>query len=96
MIWFQYPEVLLLAVPVGLPTGGGGALAGPRLNLGGKGLDVIVVTDRSRSMSAAAQKNVVELIHELEHNRKSGDRVACRMRSRRRSTLSTSIGRPAF
>src|SRR5580704_12749756 len=94
MIWFQYPEVLLLAIPLGIAytrlsraTGVTAglriailavlviALAGPRLNLGGKGIDVIVVADRSRSMPAAAQDNVLALIHDLERNRKAGDRV---------------------
>lgn len=95
MFWFQYPEVLLLAIPVALAYRQWGrasgvtgwlrvailaalvaALAGPRMNLGGKGIDVIVVADRSRSMPAAAQNNVLELIHNVERNRKSGDRVA--------------------
>jgi Mg-chelatase subunit ChlD/uncharacterized membrane protein len=94
MIWFQYPEVLLLAIPVGIAyrqlsraTGVTAglriailaalvvALAGPRVDLGGKGIDVIVVADRSRSMPASAQDNVLALIHDLERNRKPGDRV---------------------
>ncbi|HEV8070670.1 MAG TPA: vWA domain-containing protein [Planctomycetaceae bacterium] len=94
MIWFQYPEVLLLAIPVGIAytrlsratgvTAGlriallvalVAALAGPRLDLGGKGIDVIVVADRSRSMPPAAQDGVLALIHDLERNRKAGDRV---------------------
>ncbi len=94
MIWLQYPEVLLLAIPVGIAYWRWGrargttgivrvvmlaallaALAGPRVNLGGKGIDVVVVADRSRSMSPAANENVLELIHELERNRKAGDRV---------------------
>jgi Mg-chelatase subunit ChlD len=94
MIWFQYPEVLLLAIPVGIAytrlsrasgvTAGLRiallaalvlALAGPRLDLGGKGIDVIVVADRSRSMPASAQDSVLALIHDLERNRKPGDRV---------------------
>ncbi len=67
MIWFQYPEVLLLAIPVGIAytrlSRAKGvtawlriallavlvvALAGPRVDIGGKGIDVIVVADRSR------------------------------------------------
>jgi Mg-chelatase subunit ChlD len=94
MIWFQYPEVLLLAIPVWIAytrlsraTGVTAwlrvallaslvaALAGPRLDLGGKGIDVIVVADRSRSMSVSAQDNVLALIHDLERNRKPGDRI---------------------
>ncbi len=51
------------------------ALAGPLYNLGGKGVDVIVVADRSRSMSEQALANVAELIHNLDRNRGDGDRV---------------------
>lgn len=51
------------------------ALAGPLYNLGGKGIDVIVVADRSRSISQQAQKNIAELIHNLDRNRSRGDRV---------------------
>ena len=51
------------------------AFAGPLYNLGGKGIDVIVVADRSRSMSEQALSNVVELIHNLDRNRSRGDRV---------------------
>ena len=88
MIWFQYPEVLLLAIPIGiaytrLSRAKGAtawlriallavlvaALAGPRLDLGGKGIDIIVAADRSRSMPPAAQDNVLALIHDLERNR---------------------------
>jgi Mg-chelatase subunit ChlD len=94
MMWFQYPELLLWAIPAGIAytrlnraTGVTAglriallvtlvlALAGPRLNLGGKGIDVIVVADRSRSMPAAAQDSVLALIHDLERNRHPGDRV---------------------
>ncbi len=51
------------------------ALTGPEVNLGGEGLDVIVVVDRSRSMTDAAGKNAVELIENLDRNRGAGDRV---------------------
>ena len=51
------------------------ALTGPEVNLGGEGLDVIVVVDRSRSMTDAAGKNAVELIENLDRNRGPGDRV---------------------
>jgi Mg-chelatase subunit ChlD/uncharacterized membrane protein len=95
MIWFQYPEVLLLAIPVGIAYARlsraigvtawlriallaalVAALAGPRLDLGGKGIDVVVIADRSRSMPASAQDSALALIHDLERNRKPGDRVA--------------------
>ncbi|WP_339741869.1 VWA domain-containing protein [uncultured Rubinisphaera sp.] len=52
------------------------AVAGPLYNLGGEGLDVIVVADRSRSMSPESQRSVVELLNNLERNRSHGDRVA--------------------
>src|SRR5688572_24367378 len=51
------------------------ALTGPEINLGGEGLDVIVVVDRSKSMQDAAGANAVELIENLEKNRGPGDRV---------------------
>ncbi len=51
------------------------ALTGPEINLGGEGLDVIVVVDRSKSMQDAAGANAVELIENLERNRGTGDRV---------------------
>lgn len=49
------------------------ALTGPEWNLGGQGIDVVIIADRSRSMPAAA--NVAELIQNLEHNRGPGDRI---------------------
>ena len=51
------------------------ALTGPEINLGGEGLDVIVVVDRSRSMDDADGANAVELIENLDQNRGPGDRV---------------------
>lgn len=51
-------------------------LAGPRWNIGGKGVDVIVVVDRSRSLPKRADKDVVELIDALRDQRAPGDRVA--------------------
>ncbi len=51
------------------------ALAGPLYNLGGRGIDLIIVADRSRSMSEQALGNVAELIHNLDRNRNRGDRV---------------------
>ncbi|HTI49306.1 MAG TPA: vWA domain-containing protein, partial [Planctomycetaceae bacterium] len=51
------------------------ALAGPEVNLGGKGIDVIVVADRSRSLPAEAERRIRELIRNLEANRRTGDRV---------------------
>lgn len=51
------------------------ALAGPLYNLGGEGVDVIVVADRSRSLSPAVHDNIRELINNLDRNRGRGDRV---------------------
>ncbi|MCC7424616.1 MAG: VWA domain-containing protein [Planctomycetaceae bacterium] len=51
------------------------ALTGPEINIGGRGIDVIVVADRSRSLPQAAQDNIKELIQNLENNRRGGNRV---------------------
>src|SRR5262245_26347999 len=51
------------------------ALAGPEITLGGQGIDVIVVVDRSRSRPAGAEERIRELVHNLQGNRRRGDRV---------------------
>jgi hypothetical protein len=51
------------------------AATGPELNVGGKGIDVIVVADRSRSLPAGADANIRELMHNLAENRAPGDRL---------------------
>lgn len=51
------------------------ALTGPEINIGGRGIDVIVVADRSRSLPQASQDNIKELIQNLENNRRGGNRV---------------------
>ncbi|MEX0717358.1 MAG: VWA domain-containing protein, partial [Planctomycetaceae bacterium] len=51
------------------------ALTGPEIDVGGKGIDIVVVADRSRSMPPEAQENVKELIDNLDRNRGLGDRV---------------------
>lgn len=51
------------------------ALTGPEWDLGGQGIDIIVVADRSKSMPAGADASVKELINNLENNRRRGDRV---------------------
>lgn len=51
------------------------AIAAPELRTGGRGTDVIVVADRSRSITPAAAGNVRELIANLDRNRGVGDRV---------------------
>ena len=95
MIHLQYPELLLLAIPLWMvfrswcrangPTGWLRlgilvvllvALSGPRLNVSGRGIDVVVVVDRSRSMPAGSPERTRELIHNLESSRSSGDRLA--------------------
>lgn len=52
------------------------ALAGPEVNLGGKGIDIVVVADRSRSMPPESEERIKELVLNLQHNRRPGDRVA--------------------
>lgn len=94
MIQFQYPELFLLAIPLGLAYRRWGlargitgalrvtlllllliAVTGPRWNLGGEGIDIVVVADRSRSLPTKADESIRALIRDLEKNRKSGDRV---------------------
>ncbi len=52
------------------------ALCGPEWNFGGRGIDIIVVADRSRSMPEKSDERIMELIKNLENNRGSGDRLA--------------------
>lgn len=51
------------------------ALTGPRWNLGGEGIDIVVVADRSRSLPPKADESIRALVRDLEKNRKSGDRI---------------------
>lgn len=51
------------------------ALTGPELDLGGEGLDVVVIVDRSRSMPTGADDNIRELIGNLQKQRGTGDRL---------------------
>lgn len=51
------------------------ALTGPELNLGGEGLDVVLVVDRSRSMPAGSDANIRELVSTLQDQRGQGDRL---------------------
>lgn len=51
------------------------AITGPQLNLGGRGIDIIVVADRSRSLPADAEPRIRELTENLQKNRGPGDRV---------------------
>src|SRR5262245_9766933 len=52
------------------------ALTGPEVNLGGKGIDVVVVADRSRSLPADAGPRIRELVNSVRSHRRTGDRVA--------------------
>ena len=51
------------------------ALTGPELDLGGRGVDVVVVVDRSRSMPGESAGRIQELIVNLEKGRRAGDKV---------------------
>ena len=52
------------------------SLSGPRLDVGGEGVDVVVVVDRSRSVSPENQAASLGLIRDLEQSRSGGDRLA--------------------
>lgn len=96
---FEFPELLILSIPVwflyrrfGQAKGATGwlrvallvalvlALSGPRINIGGRGVDVVVVADRSLSQSAQARDNIREIILNLEDHVTtavgSGDRLS--------------------
>ena len=49
--------------------------SGPLVRLGGKGVDVVVVADLSRSMPAESRARALEIIKLLEQQRDTGDRV---------------------
>lgn len=96
---FEFPELLILSIPVwflyrrfGQARGVTGwlriallvvlvvALSGPRINVGGRGVDVVVVADRSLSQSAQARENIREIILNLQDHvttaATSGDRLS--------------------
>ena len=94
MIRFLFPELFLLAIPLGFVYWRWGrvagmtgalrvailavllfALAGPQVNFGGRGLDLIIVADRSLSLPADAEPRIRELIVNLQKSRREGDRV---------------------
>ena len=52
------------------------SLTGPVWNVGGEGIDIIVVADRSRSMPEGSPENLRELIANLERNRGGENRTA--------------------
>jgi Mg-chelatase subunit ChlD len=49
--------------------------AGPLAPLGGKGVDVVVVVDLSRSMPGDSRERALEIVKLLEERRNAGDRV---------------------
>ena len=51
------------------------AIAGPQVNFGGHGIDVIIVADRSRSLPADADPRIRELIENIHNSRRKGDQV---------------------
>lgn len=51
------------------------AMTGPQINLGGRGIDVIVVADRSRSLPGGSEARIRELIQNVQRGRRGGDRV---------------------
>jgi len=51
------------------------AISGPEINLGGKGIDIVIVADRSRSLPIDADARIRELITNLQTGRRNGDRV---------------------
>lgn len=94
MFELQYPELLLLIIPLGflyrkfgMARGATGAfrlgmlallvlcLCGPKFNIGGNGLDVVVVADRSLSMPGSAPERLKELLDNLDRNRGSSNKV---------------------
>lgn len=94
MIRFLFPELFLLAIPLGFAywrwgraAGITGALrialllvlllilTGPQVNFGGRGIDLIIVADRSLSLPAEAESRIRELIVNLQKSRREGDRV---------------------
>lgn len=95
MIRFVYPELFLLALPLGWAFWRWGrmrgvtgvlrglalallvlAMTGPLVNLGGEGMDLVVVVDRSRSLPGGAEARMKELVSILEESRRRGDRLA--------------------
>src|SRR5688572_26718599 len=49
--------------------------SGPLVGFGGRGVDVVVVADLSRSMPAESRARTLEIIRLLEQRRATGDRV---------------------
>lgn len=93
-IRFQYPELLLLGIPLGFVYWRWGRVGGvtgwlraiqlllllfvltaPEWDLGGRGIDVVAVVDRSRSMTHESETRIIELLSNLLKGRGPGDRV---------------------
>ena len=91
---FQYPELLLLGIPLGVVYWRWGRVRGvtgvlravqllllllvltaPEWDLGGRGIDVVAVVDRSRSMTPESETRIVELLANLLKGRGRGDRL---------------------
>ena len=74
-------------------------LAGPYWKVGGQGLDVVLILDRSRSMPVESEERLLELIANAETARANGDRLAIvtfGSRSQIEQTLSANIETTAF
>ncbi len=63
--WLRAVQLLLLLL----------VLTAPEWDLGGRGIDVVAVVDRSRSMTAESETRIVELLANLLKGRGAGDRV---------------------
>ena len=63
--WLRLSLLLILLV----------CLCGPQMNLGGYGVDVIAIVDRSRSMPEGSDGRIRELLTNLDHNRGTYDRL---------------------
>lgn len=93
-IRFQYPELLLLGIPLGFVYWRWGRVGGvtgwlravqlllllfvltaPEWDLGGRGIDVVAIVDRSRSMTHESETRIIELLSNLLKGRGPGDRV---------------------
>ncbi len=63
--WLRAVQLLLLLL----------VLTAPEWDLGGRGIDVVAVVDRSRSMTPESETRIVELLTNLLKGRGAGDRV---------------------
>ncbi|MCG3149660.1 MAG: hypothetical protein PCFJNLEI_03125 [Verrucomicrobiae bacterium] len=63
------------ALRLALLTLAGLVLAGPRIHLGGRGTDVVVVLDESLSVTEVERQGYRELVKQAEKHRRDGDRL---------------------